>query len=92
MVPPASLVLPLPVTVPSKLLSTRYSLDHGELVSDATGSIDSLRADTVNTQPSGVVSVPGDADAIGAPGAAGAGGAGTTSATGWTTGSAAGSA
>ena len=81
--------MPEPVTVPRKVPSTRYSRDHGELVSDATGSMDSFCADTASTQPSGEFRVPGVPDGMGEFGAPGAGAA---LATGVTLGSAGGSA
>ena len=45
--------------------STKYSREAGDPVSGATGSMDSLLADTVKVQPSGVFNTPGGADGIG---------------------------
>ena len=70
--------------------STKYSREAGDPVSGATGSMDSLLADTVKVQPSGVFNTPGGADGIGPAGPPGGGGA--ASAAGTTTGSAGGSA
>ena len=62
-VPPLSVVLPLPVTVPVNVPPTRYSREETAVVSGATGSWVSLLATTVSVQPSGLVTTPGSADA-----------------------------
>src|ERR1700731_97117 len=61
--PPASLPLPLPVTEPVNVPPTRYSREDSAVVSGGTGSWVSPFADTVNVQPSGLVTTPGSADA-----------------------------
>src|ERR1700712_4968844 len=58
-VPPVSVVLPPPVTVPENVPPTRYSREDSAVVSGATGSSVSLVAATVSTHPSGVVTTPG---------------------------------
>src|SRR3954447_22346334 len=81
-VPPVSLVLPPPVTVPVKVPATRYSRDEMAVVNGATGSCVSLLPTTERCQPSGVSSTPGGAD-----GTAPSGGSGLVSPTGCTAGS-----
>src|SRR4029077_15559439 len=61
--PPLRDVLPLPVTVPVNVPPTRYSREEVAVVSGATGSCVSLVAATVSTQPSGLVTMPGSAEA-----------------------------
>ncbi|BBZ30796.1 hypothetical protein MMAD_50910 [Mycolicibacterium madagascariense] len=88
--PPESLVLPDPVTVPVNVPPTRYSREDNAVVNGATGNSVSLVAATVNTHPSGVVTTPGGEDATtpssggGGPGSA----AGTTAGSGSAGGSA----
>src|SRR5690349_41220 len=62
-VPPLSVVEPSPDTVPVNVPPTRYSRDETAVVSGATGSWVSSLATTESTQPSGVVTTPGGADA-----------------------------
>src|SRR6478735_6306884 len=57
--PPASLVLPPPVTFPVNVPATKYSRDVIAVVSGATGSCVSFSPTTSRCQPSGVSRTPG---------------------------------
>src|SRR5882757_4486005 len=71
-VPPVSLVLPLPLTVPVNVPATRYSRDEMAVVKGATGSWVSLLPTTERFQPSGVFNTPAGADGTAPSGGSGA--------------------